>query len=83
MELEQRMARLESAHAKLRAEKDFLLISFCALIAGELSPTVLAKRKESLIATALNTHAPESAIDGIELAYNQVSVALANWRIRL
>lgn len=66
MNLEKRLAFLETQNAKLRARMDLMLITMASLLAGELNQSMLAKRLESLIANALNTTAPDATVDALE-----------------
>lgn len=73
---EERITRLEEANAKLRARHDMLSLSFYALLAGGMTAAGLARLKESLIANALNTNAPDAASDGYEETFSQLMRAL-------
>jgi hypothetical protein len=76
--MEERLTRLESAHAKLYAKHTMLMLAFTALLAGELSPELLARLKERQIANALSTNAPDASIDGFEETFGFLNAALAN-----
>lgn len=77
MNLEQRIERLERLNATLRARNDLMFITMHALIAGELTEAALAKRLESLIATALNTAAPDETVEALERDGGKYLAALA------
>mgnify|MGYP000323613488 CR=1 FL=1 len=81
MELEERIAALAAQQAKLRARLDTLSLAFYSLLAGELTTARCAKLKESLIANALSTSAPDVAIDGFEEEFSRLQQALIAGRI--
>jgi len=75
---EQRIEKLEAAHARLRAEHNMLNLAFCYLLQGELSQSNLAKLRERQLKTARNTNAPDAVIEGTESAYQQLTFVLSN-----
>lgn len=81
MNLEERITTLEARQAKLNARHDTLSLAFYSLLAGELTTARCAKLKESLIANALNTNAPDAAIDGFEQEFSRLQQALIAGRI--
>lgn len=74
---EERIERLERMNAALRARSDLMFITLHALLAGELNEAVLATRLESLIATALNTSAPDATVEALESDGGKYLAALA------
>ncbi len=77
MNLEQRIERLERLNATLRARNDLMFITLHALLAGELTEAALARQLESLIATALNTAAPDETAEALANDGGKYLAALA------
>ena len=77
MNTPERLAFLEKQNAQLRARMDLMLITMTSLLSGELSQAALASRLGSLIATVLNTAAPDVTVEALERDGAAILAALA------